>query len=39
MEGTKDKSALENIVEEEWQRGLEGNKGCSYSPSEEIVHY
>ena len=39
MEGTKDKSTLENIVEEGWQRGLEGNKGCSYSPFREIVHY
>ena len=39
MEGTKDKSALENIAKEGWQWGLEDNKGCSYSPTREIVHY
>ena len=39
MEGTKDKSALENIAEEGWQQGLEDNKGCSYSPTGETEHY
>ena len=39
MEGTKDKSALENIAEEGWQRGLEDNKSYKYTPIGKTVRY
>ena len=39
MEGTKDKSTLENIAKEGWQRGLEDKKSYKYTPIGKIVLY
>ena len=35
----KDKSALEILAEEGWQRGLEVNESCKYTPTGKTVHY